>query len=228
MASSLGVVAVAAAAFVIGMRTKSPLVLGVLVWLAKHVFNGAQMRTAGQPGAYAGIIRARGRVSGRMIETPVGIVTTETGFLIALPYGPRPQWLQNVIAAGEATLVHEGATYAVDRPELIETRSVAERFSPTDQRLFRLLAVDECLRLRPAATEGSRRLGSACAVHGAACRTDVHPGPGTAADPTHGRRGRPTTAPSRRQRRALASSPGGNPKGQCTRMTTPSDFRPTP
>jgi hypothetical protein len=145
----LAVVAVGAAAFVIGMRTKSPLVLGVLVWLAKHVFNRRQMQTAGQPGAYAGIIRARGRVSGRMIETPVGIVRTGDGFLIALPYGPRPQWLRNVLAAGEALLVHEGATYPVGRPELIETKSVAERFSPTDQRLFRLLAVNECLRLRP-------------------------------------------------------------------------------
>ena len=46
--------------------------------------NPAQMRTAGTPGAYAGIIRARGRVSGRMIETPVGIIADGDAFLIAL------------------------------------------------------------------------------------------------------------------------------------------------
>lgn len=143
------IVALLAGTFVVGMRRKSPAVLGVLVWLAKHVFNRRQMRTAGQPGAYAGVIRARGRVSGRLIETPVGIVSTEDDFLIALPYGPRPQWLRNVMAAGEATLVHEGATHDVDRPELIPTASVADRFSATDQRLFRWLRVDDCLRLRP-------------------------------------------------------------------------------
>jgi hypothetical protein len=111
------------------------------------------MRTAGTPGAYAGIIRARGRVSGRLIETPVGIIAHEDGFLIALPYGTQAQWLRNVLAAGEAELVHEGATYAVDRPELIATATVAERFSASDQRLFRMLRVDDCLRLRRVLSE---------------------------------------------------------------------------
>ena len=146
----LGLVAVAAAVLVLGLRWKSPLVLGFLIWLAKRFMNPAQMRTAGTPGAYAGIIRARGRVSGRMIETPVGIVATDDAFLVALPYGTRAQWLRNVLAAGEATLVHEGGTYAVDRPELIRTAPVAHLFSPSDQRLFRLMRVDDCLRLRRA------------------------------------------------------------------------------
>jgi hypothetical protein len=112
--------------------------------------NPAQMRTAGTPGAYAGIIRARGRVSGRLIETPVGIVATDDAFLIALPYGTRAQWLRNVLAAGEATLVHEGGTHAVDHPELIQTSTVAHLFSPSDQRLFRMMRVNDCLRLRRA------------------------------------------------------------------------------
>jgi hypothetical protein len=149
----VGVIVVLGAVFALGMRAKSPLVLGFLIWLAKRFMNPAQMRTAGKPGAYAGIIRARGRVSGRMIETPVGIIADGDAFLIALPYGPRPQWLRNVFAVGEATLVHEGATYAVDRPEMVPTATVAERFSPTDQRLFRVLAVDQCLRLRLAGVE---------------------------------------------------------------------------
>ena len=146
----LGLVVAAATVFVLGLRFKWRPVLGFLIWLAKRFMNPAQMRTAGTPGAYAGIVRARGRVSGRMIETPVGIVADGDAFLIALPYGPRPQWLRNVLAAGEATLVHEGATYTVDRPELIPTASVAGLFSPTDQRLFRLMRVDESLRLRRA------------------------------------------------------------------------------
>ena len=147
----VGVIVVLGAVIALGMRAKSPLVLGALIWIAKHGMNRAQMRTAGTPGAYAGIVRARGRVSGRMIETPVGIVPDGDSFLIALPYGPRPQWLRNVFAAGEATLVHEGATYAVDRPAMVPTASVASLFSATDQRLFRALRVDECLRLRRAA-----------------------------------------------------------------------------
>jgi hypothetical protein len=34
---------------------------------------------------------------------------------------------------------------------LIRTRDVADRFSPTDQRMFRFLGTVDCLRLRTAA-----------------------------------------------------------------------------
>ncbi len=106
------------------------------------------MRTAGTPGAYAGIVRHRGRVSGRAYETPVGIIATEDGFLVTLPYGTQASWLRNVLAAGEAEFVTEGATYQVDQPELVPMRDVASRFSAADQRLTRVLAIDACLRVR--------------------------------------------------------------------------------
>ena len=40
--------------------------------------------------------------------------------------------------------------YRVDRPELIPLRDVVRHFSPTDRRLFRLLATTDCLRLHRA------------------------------------------------------------------------------
>ena len=67
---------------------------------------------------------------------------------LLVPYGSRTQWLQNVVAAGTATLVHEGSTYRVDRPELTAIATVADRFSASDQVLFRWLRVEDCLRLR--------------------------------------------------------------------------------
>ena len=137
-----------AALIVVLWRAKSPLILRPLIWLGKHVFNPIQMRTAGTPGAYAGIVRHRGRVSGRAYETPVGVIATADGFLITLPYGTQASWLRNVLAAGEAELVTEGAAHTVDQPELIPMSDVAERFSAADQRLTRVLAIDSCLRLR--------------------------------------------------------------------------------
>ncbi len=112
-----------------------------------------QMRSAGTPGAYASIVRHRGRVSGTEYETPVGVVADGDTFLVALPYGSRAQWLRNVLAAGSATLVHEGATYRVDRPELIPLATVADRFSAGDQKGFRWLNVEDCIRLRNAERE---------------------------------------------------------------------------
>lgn len=138
--------------FVVGLRTKSPLVLRPLIWFSRRFMNPAQMRTAGRPGAYAGIIRVRGRRTGRVIETPVGIVAVDDAFLIATPYGAGAQWLRNVLAAGEAELVWEGHTYQVDRPEVLQMRDVVRHFSRTDQRLFRLMRTDHCVRLRRVAT----------------------------------------------------------------------------
>jgi deazaflavin-dependent oxidoreductase (nitroreductase family) len=146
-------------AFVVGWRKKSELVLGPIVWMSKKVMNPMQMRSAGTPGAYASIVRHRGRISGAEYETPVGVVADGDAFLVALPYGSRAQWLRNVLAAGSATLVHEGTTYRVDRPELISLATVADRFSASDQRLFRWMRVDDCLRLRDA--EGGEATGRA-------------------------------------------------------------------
>ncbi len=142
--------AVLATAFVVGWRAKSGLVLGPIIWMSKKVMNPMQMRSAGTPGAYASIIRHRGRISGAAYATPVGAIADGDAFLVALPYGSRAQWLRNVLAAGTATLVHEGAAYRVDRPELIAVATVADRFPASDRRLFRWLRVEDCLRLRNA------------------------------------------------------------------------------
>ena len=106
------------------------------------------MRSAGTPGAYAAVIRHRGRVSGRPYETPVGAVATDDGFVIALVYGSRTNWLQNVLASGSATIVHEGQTYQVDRPEIVPMQTVETHFTAGDQRGFRRFAVDQALRVR--------------------------------------------------------------------------------
>jgi deazaflavin-dependent oxidoreductase (nitroreductase family) len=150
----LGVVAIALV-FMLGMRAKSPLVLSPLIRLQRAVLNPRQMRSAGTPGAYASVIRHRGRTSGRPYETPVGVVATDDGFLIALMYGSRTNWLQNVLASRSATIVHEGQTYEVDEPALIPMRAVAARFTSSDQQGFRVLRVDQALQVRRVEPEGA-------------------------------------------------------------------------
>jgi deazaflavin-dependent oxidoreductase (nitroreductase family) len=146
---------VIAIVYLVGMRVKSPLVLNPLIRLQRAIINPRQMRSAGTPGAYASVIRHRGRTSGRPYETPVGAVAADDGFVIALVYGARANWLQNVLASGSATIVHEGQTYQVDQPEIIPMRAVATRFTAGDQRGFRWLAVDQALRVRRVEPEGA-------------------------------------------------------------------------
>ncbi len=144
------VLIVLAAGFVIGMRRKSGVVQGPVIWMGKRFFNGVGMQTAGTPGAASGIVRHRGRTSGAMYETPVGVAATDEAFLIALPYGTRSNWLRNVLANGEATLVHEGETYAVDHPEIVPMAGVEAAFPAGAQRMQRIFGVNEALRLHRA------------------------------------------------------------------------------
>ena len=150
----VGLVAIAIV-FVLGMRAKSPLVLNPLIRLQRAIINPHQMRSAGTPGAYASVIRHRGRSSGRSYETPVGVVAAGDGFVIGLVYGSRANWCQNVLASGSATIVHEGQTHQVDQPEIVSMQTVEAQFTAGDQRGFRRFAVDQALRVRRADPEGA-------------------------------------------------------------------------
>lgn len=141
------VVVSVAVAFLLAMRAEVPRVQDSVRRLNRAFFNPRQMRTAGTPGAYAAVIRHVGRRSGATYETPVGAEPTDAGFVVALPYGARPDWVQNVMAAGSATLVHDGGTHAVDRPELVPMDDVAHHFTPADQRAHRLFGIDRALRV---------------------------------------------------------------------------------
>jgi deazaflavin-dependent oxidoreductase (nitroreductase family) len=151
IARLIGGVLVALAAtgtvFLVGMRRKSPLVLDT-VRRTSRAMKPLALRSAGTPGAYASVIRHVGRTTGRTYETPVGAVATADGFVIALPYGANTDWLKNVLASGSATIVDEGSTYDVDRPQVVPMAEAGHHFSPQDQRAHRMFRVDECLRVR--------------------------------------------------------------------------------
>lgn len=143
----LGIVT-AAAVFVGGMRTKWPPVVDTVRRTHRAVFNPEQMKSAGTSGAFASVIRHTGRKTGTEHETPLGAVPTADGFVIALFYGPRTDWLKNVLASGTATVVYEGAAYEVDRPEVVPIAEVADQFSASDRVAHWVFGVDSGLRVR--------------------------------------------------------------------------------
>ena len=134
--------------FIVGMRNKNPKVLGAVRKMNRAVFNPKQMETAGTPGAYASIIKHVGRTSGTEYQTPVGVVATDEGFVIALPYGDQADWLKNVLAAGRATIVHEGETFEVDEPGVVPIEEAAEWFSEKDRKAHEVFNVEQVLRVR--------------------------------------------------------------------------------
>ena len=105
------------------------------------------MRSAGRQGTKTSVVRHVGRRSGRTYQTPVVVARHDDSFLIALPYGERTDWLKNVLAAGSATIMADGRTYEVDRPEVIPMAKATAYFRPRDQRMQRQFHVDTALQV---------------------------------------------------------------------------------
>jgi hypothetical protein len=137
----------AAAGLVLGIRTKYPPVVDLVRRLARDSGNPRVLKTAGTAGGPASIIEHTGRTSGRAFQTPATATQTADGFVIALPYGPGTDWVKNILASGSATLVHEGQTYALEKPEVIPIAVAAADFGLRERRFLRLFGVQECLRL---------------------------------------------------------------------------------
>ena len=138
-----------AVVFVTGMRSKSPVVLDA-VRRASRAMKPLMLKSAGRPGVPTSVIRHVGRRTGRAFDTPVEAAPTDDGFAIALPYGVNTDWLKNVIAAGSATIVHDGNTYEVDHPEVVPIVDTNHYFRESSQRAHRRFNVEESLRLRKA------------------------------------------------------------------------------
>ena len=150
---AVGAIVLVAVTFFMGMRLKSPLVQDQVRRFNKKVGNPKQMQMAGQPGAWTSVVRHVGRASGTAYETPVEAHATDDGFLISLPYGAVTDWVKNVLAAGCATLVREGETIEVDKPELVPVSKVMERLPKREQLVLRLFDVRECLQVSRAVVE---------------------------------------------------------------------------
>jgi deazaflavin-dependent oxidoreductase (nitroreductase family) len=146
-AAVVGLVAAVGVVFVAGMRAKSPAVLDA-VRRASRAMKPLVLRTAGRPGSPNSVIEHTGRSSGRTYATPVVATPTTGGFAIALPYGRRADWLQNVLAAGRASLLHDGQAFDIDRPEVVSLDAVDGDFQPKEQAMHQRFKVQEALRVR--------------------------------------------------------------------------------
>lgn len=116
----------------------------------KYVVNPIMGALAGRKNSYAALIRHTGRKSGKQYSTPVGVDRVPDGFLIPLGYGDRVDWLQNVLAAGRATVVAEGETHDVAAPEVVDAATALPLLSPKRRRNFERIGITHYLRVEDA------------------------------------------------------------------------------
>jgi deazaflavin-dependent oxidoreductase (nitroreductase family) len=103
---------------------------------------------AGRKNWYAAAIRHTGRKSGKQYSTPVGADRMQEGFIIPLAYGTQVDWLQNVLAAGQATVSANGETHYVTEPELIDAATAVPILSPRRRRTFESVGIAQYLKVK--------------------------------------------------------------------------------
>ena len=146
--------AVVAIGFVVSFRTKFAPVQNLIRRTDRRFTNPRMLnKDAGQPGAYASVVNHTGRRSGTHYRTPVVVAAAgDDAYVIALPYGPGVDWVRNVMAAGSATIEHEGRTISVDRPTLIGPDEGNPHFPGKEQRTHRRFGVTDFLLLTSSST----------------------------------------------------------------------------
>ena len=94
-----------------------------------------------------GLLRYRGRRSGKDYRTPMNVFRRGDHFVFALTYGRDVQWVKNILAAGECTVRTMGRDVRLVEPELFIDPT--RREMPWLIRPFlRFMRVTEFLRMR--------------------------------------------------------------------------------
>jgi deazaflavin-dependent oxidoreductase (nitroreductase family) len=114
----------------------------------KYLLNPLMLRLAGRKNWYAAAIKHTGRRSGKQYTTPVVAERIADGFVIPLPYGIDVDWLQNVRAAGRATISSEGENYEVVQPEIIDAAAALPLLSAQRRRTFERVGIEGYLRVK--------------------------------------------------------------------------------
>jgi deazaflavin-dependent oxidoreductase (nitroreductase family) len=93
------------------------------------------------------IIVHRGRRSSREYRTPVWAFRLERGFVIALTYGARSEWVKNVLADGGATLITRRGGQDLVRPRIVHGDEGLRAMPLFMRPALRVLNVDDYLFL---------------------------------------------------------------------------------
>jgi deazaflavin-dependent oxidoreductase (nitroreductase family) len=118
----------------------------------RYLLNPLMLRLAGRKNWYAAAIKHTGRRSGKQYATPVVAERIADGFVIPLPYGTSVDWLQNVRAAGRATISSQGEDYEVVQPEIIDASAALPMLSAQRRRTFERFGIEGYLRVKDQAS----------------------------------------------------------------------------
>jgi deazaflavin-dependent oxidoreductase (nitroreductase family) len=108
-----------------------------------------------------GVLHHRGRVSGRIYATPLGMRPLGGAFVIPRTFGENAAWYLNIRAAGWGIARYKGRDYMLIDPEVVDYATAAPAFPRYELLQFRLIGINEYLRLRQAPADWSESASQA-------------------------------------------------------------------
>ena len=115
------------------------------MWVAqinKRVLNPLELRRGVRP-----VLTHVGRSSGKTYRTPLDAHPVDGGYIVIVMYGPDSDWVQNVLAAGAATLEIEGEEFELMSPRLVSKEDAWQLVSTTTKAPPDYLRVTEYLQM---------------------------------------------------------------------------------
>jgi deazaflavin-dependent oxidoreductase (nitroreductase family) len=123
-----------------------------LIRTVARVVNPLVLRIAGRRHMpIVGIVYHRGRKSGRMYATPLGVRPAPSGgFVVPLTFSEASHWYQNIRAAGGCVITYRGVDHTVTRPTVVDRATAGPAYPRYERLALQLIGINEFVLLTEA------------------------------------------------------------------------------
>jgi deazaflavin-dependent oxidoreductase (nitroreductase family) len=113
----------------------------------KYITNKVMILISGRKFGHFAILSHVGRKSGKLYRIPIIAEPCENGFVIALTYGKKVDWLVNVMAKGGCSLRWKNQDHTLGKPVFIDKETGLTAFPAIIQSGLRTMGIEYFLRL---------------------------------------------------------------------------------
>ena len=94
------------------------------------------------------IICHTGRQTGKQYETPLIVIPTQDGFVVALTYGPNVDWYRNIKAAGGGSILRRGVETRFGKVESMLPQTALTCFPAPARAILKIVGIQDFIKLK--------------------------------------------------------------------------------
>ncbi len=113
----------------------------------KHMTNKLLIHLAGTDIGLFAVLTHVGRKSGKSYKIPIIVEPVDNGFVIALTYGKKVDWYENVKAKGGCSLKWRNKDYELTDPKFMDPGVALQAFPAVFRIGLRMMGIQYYLRL---------------------------------------------------------------------------------